>query len=190
MIQAIETKYDGHKFRSRLEARWALFFNFVGLKWEYEREAFTVDMGEDYGVRGFTPDFWLPDLGFWFEVKAESGSYEEDVFKELARKSFRFVSQSQATLCVSFGAPRDGDILRKTPSAEGVDTVTWARCSQCLAWDLGLDEYEDRPCGHTSDRIGHAQAEGALLDATAYRFWEPKSAAQTFKGQSKYERGE
>ena len=25
-IKAIETEYDGHKFRSRLEARWAVFF--------------------------------------------------------------------------------------------------------------------------------------------------------------------
>ena len=25
-IKAIETEYDGHRFRSRLEARWAIFF--------------------------------------------------------------------------------------------------------------------------------------------------------------------
>jgi len=30
-IKAIETEYDGHRFRSRLEARWAVFFNAVGL---------------------------------------------------------------------------------------------------------------------------------------------------------------
>lgn len=30
-IKAIETEYDGHRFRSRLEACWAVFFNAVGL---------------------------------------------------------------------------------------------------------------------------------------------------------------
>ena len=33
-IKAIETEYDGHRFRSRLEARWAVFFNAVGLTYE------------------------------------------------------------------------------------------------------------------------------------------------------------
>ena len=38
-IKTIETEYDGHRFRSRLEARWAVFFNAVGLTYEYEIEA-------------------------------------------------------------------------------------------------------------------------------------------------------
>ena len=40
-IKAIETEYDGHRFRSRVEARWAVFFNVIGLKYEYEIEGFT-----------------------------------------------------------------------------------------------------------------------------------------------------
>ena len=42
-IKAIETEYDGHRFRSRLEARWAVFFNAVGLTYEYEIEGFEMD---------------------------------------------------------------------------------------------------------------------------------------------------
>ena len=44
-IQALPTKYDGCDFRSRIEARWAVFFNTLGLRYEYEREGF------DLGVR-------------------------------------------------------------------------------------------------------------------------------------------
>ena len=33
-IKAIETKYNGFRFRSRLEARWAIFFDSIGLKYE------------------------------------------------------------------------------------------------------------------------------------------------------------
>lgn len=37
-IKPIETKYNGFRFRSRLEARWASFFDMIGLKYEYEVE--------------------------------------------------------------------------------------------------------------------------------------------------------
>ena len=43
VIKAIETEYDGHRFRSRIEARWAVFFNAIGLKYEYEIEGFQME---------------------------------------------------------------------------------------------------------------------------------------------------
>lgn len=52
MIKPIETKYKGYRFRSRLEARWAVFFDALGLTWDYERE------GYDLGAAGwYLPDF-------------------------------------------------------------------------------------------------------------------------------------
>lgn len=63
MIRAIETQYKGYKFRSRLEARWAVYFDHVGIKWEYEIEGYDLD-----GVR-YLPDFWLPLYRLWAEVK-------------------------------------------------------------------------------------------------------------------------
>lgn len=33
---------DGYRFRSRLEARWAVFFNNIGLEYEYEMEGFDM----------------------------------------------------------------------------------------------------------------------------------------------------
>ena len=42
VIKAIETEYYGHRFRSRIEARWAVFFNAIGLKYEYEIEGFQM----------------------------------------------------------------------------------------------------------------------------------------------------
>jgi hypothetical protein len=63
-IKAIETKYNGYRFRSRLEARWAVFFDTLGVAYEYEKEGF------DLGEAGFyLPDFWFPELGCWGEVK-------------------------------------------------------------------------------------------------------------------------
>ena len=70
-IKAIETEYDGHQFRSRLEARWAVFFNAVGLTYEYEIEGFEMD-----GTR-YLPDFYIPNLNRWFEIKGKPLSLGE-----------------------------------------------------------------------------------------------------------------
>lgn len=55
-IKVIPTKYKGILFRSRLEARWTVFFDFMGIEWIYEPEGYEVD-GEHY-----LPDFSLPSL--------------------------------------------------------------------------------------------------------------------------------
>lgn len=76
-VKAIETSYKGYRFRSRLEARWAVFFDALGIAWEYEPEGFEFE-GERY-----LPDFRL--VVPWFvevfvEVK-KSPSTEADWYK-------------------------------------------------------------------------------------------------------------
>jgi len=63
-IKAIETKYNGYHFRSRLEARWAVFFDSMEIRYEYEPEGF--DLGK-YGW--YLPDFRLLDYGYFVEIK-------------------------------------------------------------------------------------------------------------------------
>ncbi|MEU8035692.1 hypothetical protein [Streptosporangium sp. NPDC049078] len=70
-IAAIETRYAGCRFRSRLEARWAVFFDHLGIAWEYEPQGFIVD-GTPY-----LPDFWLPETKTWVEVKGDEESFQE-----------------------------------------------------------------------------------------------------------------
>lgn len=70
-IKAIETIYNGYKFRSRLEARWAVFFDSLGVQWEYEKEGYRFSDGTQY-----LPDFWLPGLKYWIEIK---GQYPTEV---------------------------------------------------------------------------------------------------------------
>lgn len=70
-IKPIETRYDGHRFRSRLEARWAVFFDELGVSWDYEPQGF--DLGE---LGFYLPDFWLEDHGCWFEVKGACPEYD------------------------------------------------------------------------------------------------------------------
>ena len=62
-IKPIETQYKGYLFRSRLEARWAVFFDTCGVRWEYEPEGYILPNGQKYlpdfllhGVDGRAPD--------------------------------------------------------------------------------------------------------------------------------------
>lgn len=62
-IKPIETIYKGYRFRSRLEARWAVFFDQLAIKWQYEVEGFDLPGGR------YLPDFYLPDYKCYFEIK-------------------------------------------------------------------------------------------------------------------------
>lgn len=79
-IKAIETRYKGYRFRSRLEARWAVAFASLGIKWNYEPEGF------DVCGRLYLPDFFLPDLDLYVEVKAnaEAAAEHDELFNNFS----------------------------------------------------------------------------------------------------------
>lgn len=74
MIQAIETYYNGYRFRSRTEAKYAVFFDAMNIEWRYELEGFVLPDGTYY-----LPDFYLPKFngGMWVEVKGGEFTEEE-----------------------------------------------------------------------------------------------------------------
>ena len=76
-IKPIETVYNGYRFRSRLEARWAVFFDFIGLKYLYEMEGYTN------GTINYLPDFFIPSLDVFIEIKPFTEDWPS---KEIASK--------------------------------------------------------------------------------------------------------
>jgi hypothetical protein len=88
-IKAIETRYAGCRFRSRLEARWAVFFDHLGVQWRYEAEGYQLSSGVRY-----LPDFFLPDLDTWVEVK---GALQPEEFKTLVRAAVELPRASSLT---------------------------------------------------------------------------------------------
>lgn len=69
-IKAHPTSYGGTRFRSRLEATWAAFFDICGWRWQYE----PLDLA------GWSPDFALGnDLSLLCEVKPVALQYNRDV---------------------------------------------------------------------------------------------------------------
>lgn len=77
-VTAIQTRYAGHHFRSRLEARWAVFFDHLGIRWQYEPQGFELSARLSFGdtTYRYLPDFWLPDHQLWVEVKGQFDDQE------------------------------------------------------------------------------------------------------------------
>lgn len=71
LVKSLETYLWGYRFRSRIEARWAVLFDRAGIEWQYETEGFLLPSGP------YLPDFFLPGYGLWFEVKGRSADDEE-----------------------------------------------------------------------------------------------------------------
>ena len=93
-MKPIQTRYKGYHFRSRLEARWAVYFDAIGWKWLYEPEGFSLGDGDFY-----LPDFLLPDCNLWVEVKAEKPDENE------LRKAEKLATQGNTSVVFAVGLP-------------------------------------------------------------------------------------
>ena len=71
IIKPIKTFYKGIEFRSRLEARWARFFDACGVRWDYEQEGYELGNG-----RRYLPDFLIHNVGIY-------GSEEKGIYFDI-----------------------------------------------------------------------------------------------------------
>jgi hypothetical protein len=93
-ITPIQTHYKGYYFRSRLEARWAVYFDVIGLKWLYEHEGYKISTGHYY-----LPDFFLPDYNIYYEIKPENFDTNNAYLHKV------FASEIGASIIISPGMP-------------------------------------------------------------------------------------
>jgi len=54
--------------RSRMEANYLRYLNFIKIKWEYEPKIFYFE-GVKRGTLSYTPDIYLPEEDKWIEIK-------------------------------------------------------------------------------------------------------------------------
>ena len=89
-IKPIPTLYNGILFRSRLEAKWACFFDYLG--WEYDYEPFDLFGTIDDGVEHrWTPDFILKgNENILVEVKPINFNFEKGIKDiQIFKKAFK-----------------------------------------------------------------------------------------------------
>ena len=112
-ITAIPTEYKGYRFRSRLEARWAVFFDACRVEWEYEPEGFSLPNGQNY-----LPDFLLHGCGgrspsdLYVEVKGKMTEADAEKIWQFSGVEYvdKHMNVANPILVVA-GIP-DGDDIR------------------------------------------------------------------------------
>ena len=186
---ALPTTYRGTTFRSRLEARWAVFFDTLGIRWEYEPEGFALPSGN------YLPDFRLPGLNMFAEVKP--ARVDDPRHGELVDATGMHI----AILCGPVESPPwlggpgnlvyDGHYFWRASGDNGEGGIcswdlmhTFAICDVCSAISFNFAGDGERICHQSENNYAHASrgygdfAKASLEDAyeaaRGYRFWEPK----------------
>jgi hypothetical protein len=121
-IKPLETRYAGRRFRSRLEARYAVLFDHLGLRWDYEPEGYATPDGP------YLPDFMLhlKHGSVLFEVKPENAKREDP--------RWSYASEGAGVrMIVAFGLPGELHLFDQTESRwmEWDDNYAFCVCPVC-----------------------------------------------------------
>ena len=158
VIKPIETRYKGYLFRSRLEARWAVFFDALGIRFEYEPEGFDLGGGDWY-----LPDFYFPEGsylcgGSYGEVKPFQGM---DYFSDSIQGKFplvhKFIKRTNKIIILFDGPPDFYWYYRGYRPEE--EEVEWAKDGVCWSDDAMLydqamnDNRWFTSCGCSRDKM-------------------------------------
>ncbi len=149
----LDTRYKGYLFRSRLEARWAVVYDALGLDWIYEMEGFDLGDGLSY-----LPDFFFPDLKIWIEIKGENPTLVE------IDKADRLATLTGQPVYIFFGnipypipdAYRPGSFTLKSDNRSALilyghgawdDNHHWCECPVCGKVGIEFQGFGNRICG-------------------------------------------
>lgn len=125
-INPIETRYAGRRYRSRIEARWAVLFDCLGVAFEYEPDCFEV------GGRRYLPDFWLRRQNLFVEVKGKDPTDEEKA------KCAALARETAVETLIAIGGPQERfQIIRFAQDGEeheGLWVIAWDKFAECGMW--------------------------------------------------------
>ncbi len=170
-IKAIETHYKGYRFRSRLEARWAVFFDYLEISWEYEPEGFKTSAGP-----------YLPDFLLWGDTFAEVKPecvLENGGTPQWLVKMEDVAGGTGFPVVLLAGAPRTRFYEAVYP--RGADDMQWewldfgASAKKKQAWYL-FDGRQTRPPSHMLEDFWYQRA--ASESARSARFEHGESGAR------------
>jgi hypothetical protein len=199
-IKPIETRAYGCRFRSRLEARWAVFLTELGVRWEYEHEGFVTKAGP------YLPDFWLPEIrgGVWLEIKPfttpESdgswGSMDDDPILS----AFDYATGG-AQLYLAHGIPDSKELQDRFSSAylyrkgwiEGCneESMMFCICPICGAVGLEFDGRAARIDDCDTTKATQDWLSSAGHENKCYNYADPRIVAASIAAYSaRFEHGE
>ncbi|MFD5878479.1 PDDEXK family nuclease [Streptomyces yangpuensis] len=122
-IERIPTRYADRTFHSQTEARWAVFFDVLGVHWTPQPKVQLPEIHRGtqpsatrtFAACSYTPDFYLPDIATWVEVKATEAQLAE--VRELTYRTAWHTDEPMLIL---------GDMFHFTPAGPPDAGTDWA----------------------------------------------------------------
>lgn len=185
-IKALDTEYAGYLFRSRIEARWAVYFDKMRVSWEYE------PTGLDLGSLGwYLPDFYLPAYDAYIEIKPNKSA-----LKEVTEKLVAIEESSANSAWGLFGDPLDHYWLMLTyrykKHSEGDKKFTipgwypeWAEYSAISFHRADDGSIKPAPTFSLSGFLGNHQWRNSVAQRNAIENHKEKTEAR----QARFEHG-
>ena len=143
-FRAKSTCYDGNYFRSKLEARWAVFMDLLGVTYEYERDSAIVGAG--FVEIGYCPDFFLEDLQLYVEIKPRKPN-EIEILKAVGWADYTADVVFFYNLSLDNGIKVIGEPPLKP--LVSLDHYRWCECDRCFKIDI--TEFGIPECGCYSE---------------------------------------
>lgn len=155
--EPIVTVFNSISYRSRTEARWAVFFTHLGLQFHYEPETIKLSSGQRY-----LPDFYIDDFGTYFEVKPAN---DDIVTEECVKARQLSEDRSGQRVWLSMGAPAAGSPnilpLNQWPMTVSIQEILSTSENRCYFLE---DRRDDRvywlQADHVSGGFRHSYAVG------------------------------
>jgi len=154
---AIATKYDGTEFRSRTEAEWAEALDRHRLAYSYEpiKFGFHAVMPDHWSFASvYIPDFWVPEIKAWLEVKPRQPNLIE------YRKAALLAECTGCSVLVTHGRPLDSETMT---IVRGVNKISQFRFMEEPTKFLDLERLSWASCVGTQQ--GLRTLDYALVDA-------------------------
>lgn len=146
MAKAIETRYKGFRFRSRTEARWAVFFDAMGYEWQYELEGYELSEG------WYLPDFWLPQFNVFAEVKGvEFTEHEDELAWSLADEVAPVLKLVGPPECKPYRGWEDweGVVVGNSEDEDGEEILLTEPIESVFAFGIDVRHVEKSGPGHS-----------------------------------------
>jgi hypothetical protein len=145
-MKPIQIKYAGLTFRSKTEAKWALFMDLIGCKYIYEPEGYDLGDGVCY-----CPDFYLPDIDTFLEIKPITGGYESPTDLLAEKSGKRVILMKGTPFAGSFDDYSNNGVCYYPGGGE--DSPYWfCICEQCRKVGIEFDGRSGRIGCHCPNR--------------------------------------
>lgn len=184
-VRGIPTTYNGTKFRSRLEGRWAAFFDLIGWRWIYEPFD-TAHWIPDFLIQGASPlliEVGPCDLWSDYSTKAEKAIAAFPPVNAYCERIDHDTCCHEDDFVVSTVPDRTSLVLGNFPIVDSpvgpaaglitsdgtwfwTDAAIWGQCptcdTVCVTHATGI--YNHWPCGHhTGGDYGRSISEASIV---------------------------